>query len=134
MNSPDKREVRPAPFSERLQASQEAAAQKRVVEFSHKMKTTPYQAKRRVEVPGGEIPLIDGNDPESRQVQERMVAHVQVFDLSNDEQVLAVNRVWQKVCDGEAIVSTENITFDEKMSRYLMLLRWSEYEYKLPGT
>jgi hypothetical protein len=121
-------------FPERLAEAQAEASQRRMVSVPPGAPTVPYQGRREMELPNGELPLLDKNDPASKKLQERMIAKVKVFDLSVDAQVEECEKIWQKVCDSTAIVSSENIVFDDKNARYLMLLRWSEFEYKLPGT
>lgn len=105
--------------------------QARVVEFSGDVPTVPYQAKRKLVV-NGETPLLDKNDPDSRKIRERLLAHVRVFDLTKPEDIADAQAVWQMVCDELALVSVEHVTFDEKNGKYLMLLRWAERDYTLP--
>jgi len=111
-------------------------AQRRFASVPHGIPKTQYKAVPQVELPDGmsELPLLSKDDPASKQLQERLIAKVRVFDLSNSVDIEDCRSVWQLVCDGQAQISSENTHFDEKNAKYLTLLRWSEFAYKLPGT
>ncbi len=98
------------------------------------MDTPRYEAKRRVELPHGEIPLIDPRDPDHKKVRERHIAHARVFDLLVTEQADEYQKIWQKVCDGLAMVSdSPSPVYDGANGKYLAFLRWSELAYVAPG-
>jgi hypothetical protein len=96
--------------------------------------TSRYRPPAPVEIPKGlqELPLIDKDTPDSGKVQEHWIARVGVFDLCDDTQREAYERIWQSVCDGQAIMSEHRTEYDSAKCRFLALLRWADIKYKVP--
>jgi hypothetical protein len=84
-----------------------------------------------IEVPPGELPLIPKDAPPEKSVQELWKAQVRTFDLSDEEQRLAYEAVWQRVTDGLAKVSPDH-RIDFHNGKYIAYLRWADFSYKLP--
>lgn len=132
---------KPAPLSEannyvdRMQEASQLEARRRV-RVPEGVPKARYKATPEIDLPPGmtNVPLIGKDDPDSKKLQEQLIARIRVFDLANSDDLLECTQVWQKVADGLAMISTENVVFDEKNARYLMMLRWSEIAYKLPGS
>jgi hypothetical protein len=80
--------------------------------------------------PGQEVPLIAKDAPAERKLQEIWTAKTRTFDLSNDEQREAYDAVWQRITDGHATMSESRVDFHE--GKYVALLRWADFSYKLP--
>lgn len=91
-----------------------------------------YRETRVVQLPSTqtELPLIDKKTPPEKQVQEVWVAQVGVFNLADDAQRKKYEEVWQRVCNKIAIVSESRTEFHN--GSYIALLRWADFEYKLP--
>lgn len=93
------------------------------------MPITRYADKKRVNVPDkGEAPLIDEKHP----VEERWIARIRVFNLNDETELGDYERVWQLVCDGRAKMCEHRTEFEN--GKFVAMLRWSEFEYKLPDT
>lgn len=96
------------------------------------MPTTRYQAPKVLEVPRGtEVPLLDPELPEEKQVQEVWRANVRVFNLPGDTD--ALQEVWQMVTDGRAQVCENHTHFDSTTGKYSVFMRWALIEHALPG-
>jgi hypothetical protein len=80
--------------------------------------------------PGQEVPLIAKDAPADRKLQEVWTARTRVFDLADVEQVKEYEKVWQRITDGHATFSESRIDFHE--GKYVALLRWADFSYKLP--
>lgn len=109
---------------------------RRMCQIPKGMPIAPYREKPVVELPPGlqEIPLLDPKKGPEHQVQRRLVAHVRVFDLCKAEDIDDYERVWQMVCDGNALISEHKTEFVESRATFIAMLRWSQFEYKLPQT
>jgi hypothetical protein len=88
--------------------------------------TVRYQPPPQVDVPGGQLPLIDQDHP----LQQVLNAKVGVFDLSDDNQAEAYRLAWQKITDGHGAVSENKVEFHA--GKYIAYLRWAEFTYALP--
>lgn len=96
------------------------------------METPPYRAPRRVEV-SGEVPLISPGDPDEKKVQERLIAHCRVFNLSEPKELAEYESIWQKVCDSAARVSeSSEPKWDSDRNCFVAFVRWSELAYIAP--
>lgn len=94
--------------------------------------TARFVPQPEVAVPEGGNPnkLIDKSVPDSEKVQVYWHVHVRVFRLPEDTE--AYQEVWQKISDGMAQLSKEEMSWDPKKAGYVALLRWVEFDYTLP--
>lgn len=92
-----------------------------------------FQPPAKVELPAGtsEIPLIPKDGPPERKLQEVWTAKARVFDLSDAAQLAEYEKVWQRITDGHATFSESRIDFHA--GKYVALLRWADFSYKLPN-
>lgn len=92
-----------------------------------------FHPPAKVPLPAGvsEIPLIPKDGPADRKLQEVWTAKVKVFDLSDDTQREEYAAVWQKITDGHATMSESRVDFLN--GKYVALLRWADFSYKLPN-
>lgn len=100
------------------------------------MPTPRFRADRMVEVAGGlaNAPQIVPGDPEHKLVKRRLVARTRVFNLLDPQQAQEHEAVWQLVADSQAKVSNPVLTPVYVEGKGLLAyLRWSEFEYLLPG-
>ena len=89
--------------------------------------TVRTQPQPSVEVPSdGQLPLIDKDRP----LQQVWNAKVGMFDLGDDLQCEAYRLAWQKITDGQAVMSENKVEFHN--GKYLAYLRWAEFTYTLP--
>lgn len=104
----------------------------RVLNIPEGMPIARHRPPPKVEIPEGvtELPLMDGKSPDKQKLQEIWTAQVEVFDLSDDEQLKAYKRVWQKVTDGHARVCEHRTEFSG--TGFLALLRWADLSYNIP--
>jgi hypothetical protein len=102
------------------------------VSLPAQVKTVRHVPPREVEVPGPEIPLIDPKDPPHKQVQEIWSANVDVFDLSDRDQLARYREVWQEVCDQKALVSEHRTEWVASKGAFVALLRWARLSYVAP--
>jgi hypothetical protein len=95
-----------------------------------------YKEKPSVALPPGlnEVPLIDPKKGPDHQLQQRLVARVKVFDLCQDTERAEYEKIWQMVCDGTALMSEHRTEFVAEKGAFIAMLRWSEFQYKLPDT
>ena len=87
-----------------------------------------------VEIPPDltELPFIDKDSPSKEKIQQIWVAKVRVFDLTKEPDLKDYEKVWQQITDGLCRMCEHRIDFFE--GRYLVLLRWAEFVYKLSAT
>lgn len=92
-----------------------------------------FHPPAKVALPPGtqEIPLIPKDGPADRKLQEVWAAKARVFDLSDAAQLAEYEKVWQTITDGHATLSESRIDFHE--GKYVALLRWADFSYKLPN-
>ncbi len=93
--------------------------------------TTRYKAPKPIEFPVGEdgrtdLPFLDKNDPAHKQLQERLIAHVKVFDLSDPAHLAEYAKVWQSISDQASVVCETKVEYVESKGTFLALLRWGE--------
>lgn len=87
----------------------------------------------QVSITGDAPPLIDPKDPDHKQIQEIYTAKVQVFDLSKPEDIKALEEVWQKICNKQALPSENVTTWSTDKQAYVTFMRWSELSYVAPS-
>lgn len=97
--------------------------------------TNRYRPKPPVALPAGldELPLMDAKTPPEKRIQEHWIARVNVFDLSDREQLAQYEHIWQKICDGLYVLCEQRTEFTPESARFVTLLRWAELEYKVPS-
>ena len=85
-----------------------------------------------MEVPTGlELPLFHKDDPPERHVQQIGKVQVRLFHLDKPEELAAYEKVWQLLDDKHAVLAEHRLEYGA--GGYLALLRWRQYEYKLPA-
>lgn len=85
-----------------------------------------------VQVPvGSELPLISKDSSAEKKLQQMWISKIRIFDLGDPEQLAAYAAVWQKITDGHAGMSEHRVDFHD--GKYTALLRWADFEYKLPN-
>jgi len=79
-------------------------------------------------------PVLDykNDDPEHLRPQLKQTAKVAQFDMNDDEQMLAYEQLVQKVCDGRAVVSSEDKVYEQSIGSWRILVRWTEPYYAPP--
>ena len=88
--------------------------------------TVRAKAQAQVEVPSGQLPLIDKDKP----LQQVWNARVGIYDLSDTNQAEEYRMAWQKITDGQGMMSENKVEFHD--GKYLAYLRWAEFTYTLP--
>ncbi len=97
------------------------------------MDTPRFQQPRFVEIPDGEIPLIHPGSTPDKQVQERWIAHVRIFDLSDQKDLADYMAVWQQHCDKIALVCLEKgPEWDKERNRFVSYMKWKTSEFLAP--
>ena len=80
--------------------------------------------------PGAPIPFLDKSDPQ-KQVQEHWVAHVKCYDLSDPDHIASLERVWQRITDGDAKYCEHRIF--EQNTKVFQYIRWVDLDREAPG-
>ena len=52
--------------------------------------------------------------------------HLRIFDLSNEEDIKEIEKIYQEIADGKALISEERTEFNN--GKYITYLRWVYYE------
>lgn len=109
-----------------------SAAQEKYLAIPKGMPVARHRPSPTVAIPAGidELPLIDGKTPGDRQIQNHWIAQVQVFDLGDPDQLKDYTAVWQQVSDGKAQMCEHRTEFND--GKFVALLRWADFDYKLP--
>jgi len=100
----------------------------RAVNMPKGVPTVRFQPTPSVDVPTGQLPLIDKDHP----IQQVLVARVGIFDLADQGQSDDYAHAWQKITDGQGAVSENKVEFHN--GKYIAYLRWAEFTYTLPPT
>lgn len=79
---------------------------------------------KTVAIQGESLPLIDPKDPDHKQIQEVLTAHVKVFNLAKPEDLAEYQAVWQTVTDQKAAVSECVTNWHPESASYIVYLRW----------
>ncbi len=97
--------------------------------------TARYKPPPVVEIPPGvdELPLIDKETPDKKKIQEIWNARVRVFKLSDPEDLIEYEKVWQAICDGLAVMCEHRTEFSATTGEFVALLRWADLKYKVPA-
>ncbi len=108
------------------------ADNQRLLRIPDGMPVVRYRAPREVEVTG-EAPLIDKKDPKQKKIQECLVPHCKVFNLSDADELLAYENVWKAITEGRAKFSEKvGPNWDTTKNAYVAFLRWSDVTFRLP--
>lgn len=101
------------------------------------MRVVRHQPPKIVQTPAGQLPLIDPAGPDSQQIQQVLKTRVRQFDMTKEVDVQALEELWQKIADGDALPSENVTSFTPTDGRYVVYVRWSEFSYvapRQPGT
>jgi hypothetical protein len=83
----------------------------------------------------GRSPFLREDDPEHVQPREAFQVHVQIFDLSVEEDLKYYSEVWQTVANGLAFISADERQYDPDKKNWRVFLRWGiPYTYAPKGT
>jgi hypothetical protein len=74
----------------------------------------------------GAIPNVKQLDPEHKQPQVGAKVHVEILDLSKDEDLKRYRDVCQMIANDFGKISQERIEFDDKKKNWLVFIRWLE--------
>lgn len=74
---------------------------------------------------------IKESDPEQFKPALRHEVHVRLFKLSNEEDIVEYNKMWQAIADGKAVLSMEDIKHTGG-ANWLALVRWADLYYGAP--
>lgn len=90
-----------------------------------------FQPMPRISIPDGtNVPLFSSQAPVEQRIQEHWKAHVRIFRLQDVKDLQDYEAVWQRVTDGQALVSESRVDFYD--GAYVAFLRWVEFIYTLP--
>lgn len=91
-----------------------------------------YEAPKQIEVADlNNPPMLDPKN--GKNVQERIIAHVEIFNLSIKEEKEAYERSFQKICDGAGVLGDNKVEWNSDAKSWIALLRWGEYQYLPPS-
>lgn len=79
---------------------------------------TPFLTKKN------SVPIYKNSDPFKKRPTPMKQVHVDLFDLSNDEQFKQYQRVWQAVGYGTAVVIDEKAQWVDDTKNWKVLIRW----------
>ena len=83
---------------------------------------------------GDRMPHFKSDDQPHNQPQEVMDAHARVFDFAKPDDVAAYDVVIDIVAKQRAMISKDEINWDEKSGAYKAFLRWVELFLEKPST
>lgn len=75
---------------------------------------------------------LKNEDGEERRPQLDTTVRVRTFQLANEKDLIAYEKVMQALADGTAMISLEKVEYNEAVSNWDILLRWLEYKYTAP--
>lgn len=95
-----------------------------------------FAARKQVELPNGQVPLIDPNDPDSAKVQEHWDVKVRQFILSEEQDRKDLDETFTKIAKGLGTYGDTRddyqTTWSETKQSYVVFLRWAEFSYIAP--
>lgn len=80
----------------------------------------------------GKVQNFKESDPEELQPQMGFEAHVEIFELNDDDQKASYQEVVQKLVADEAILSYEEKEYDETIKSWRILIVYSDVFYTPP--
>ena len=72
------------------------------------------------------------DDPDYKKPQLKATAFARVFKLNDPKHLKEYELVLNKMAEGTAMKSLEEINYESSLSNYIILLRWLEFKYVGP--
>jgi hypothetical protein len=95
-----------------------------------------FAAQKRVELPNGQVPLIDPNDPDSAKVQEHWDVKCRQFIMSDEKDCEELDKTFSLIAKGLGTYGESRddyqTTWSESKQSYVVFLRWAEFRYIAP--
>jgi hypothetical protein len=80
---------------------------------------------------GRQLNLKD-NDKEERQPTLTHEAHIKIFDLSKQEDLVEYEAIWGKVMKGLSLIGKEDLVYDAEKKSWRVFVRWTDQFYTEP--
>ena len=81
----------------------------------------------------GKVLNLKEDDPDWKRPQIRHEFHLDIFDLNDKKERGKYEKILQKVADKNAMISHEDIKYDEESKAWRVLLRWADVYYMPPN-
>jgi len=81
---------------------------------------------------GEDLPLFRDSDRPGVKPQLRFQGHARVFDMSNEDDVNSWERVIDLCSQQKAVLSNEEVHFNERTGNFMIYARWAEYFLQSP--